>query len=314
MKYITLAFALFLVSAQIAFGASFERNLYFGLTNDPEVSKLQEFLASEGVFNHEPTGNFFSLTLQGVKDFQTKYGISPAAGYFGILTRTKANEILDVQLQASNQEQVIEPATPYVSDAQKQINALLQQISLLQTQLQSVQNQEQTLQSINTQVTQQTQVIQQQQQTIQQIQENTTPPLPPVLGVIEEPVYSLTIIRELSTDGRYGHRGIQKWTSASSSGYTSNSAGEIVYYFRTLWIALVKDGEIVTSDVSPVSVEVTTPYKDQNKTGDEFRIENADRKVFAVPFNYKAYSAGTHAIMFYAPSINASTSIEIVIE
>jgi len=149
----------------------FTKNLYFGIQNDPEVIKLQEFLTNEGVYSGPITGNFFSLTLQGVKNFQTREDISPAAGYFGPITRAIANEILNIKIQASEQQAMIETGakptplaapkttTDVVSSLQDQLNALLQQVSLLQQQLQ----------------TQQQTTLQQIQQSTQQIRQNTSP-------------------------------------------------------------------------------------------------------------------------------------------
>jgi peptidoglycan hydrolase-like protein with peptidoglycan-binding domain len=159
-------------------GASFDRDLHYGLQSDSQVNELQEFLAEQGLYSGPITGNFFSLTLQGVKDFQIKYGIEPAAGFFGPLTRAKANEVLVADVESSDQQALNEtgsvpaPSEPakttndVVSSLQAQISLLLQQISLLQMQTSA-------LQATQQQVQQQTEVIQQQQQTINQIQQNT---------------------------------------------------------------------------------------------------------------------------------------------
>lgn len=77
-----------------AFAAGFERDLYYGVSNDADVTRLQEFLKSEGVYSGPVTGNFFSLTREGVKRFQEREGIIPTLGYFGPKTRGRANEIL----------------------------------------------------------------------------------------------------------------------------------------------------------------------------------------------------------------------------
>ncbi|MFH1162098.1 MAG: peptidoglycan-binding domain-containing protein [Candidatus Jorgensenbacteria bacterium] len=170
----------------------FTKNLYFGIQKDSEVTQLQEFLTSEGLYSGPITGNFFSLTLKAVKDFQTRESISPAAGYFGPLTRARANQILGAQVQGSNEQAVAEtgttPAptpkttTDVVSTMQSQLEVLLQQVALLQQQLLAQQQTQQSVQNLQTQVTQQTQTIQQQQQTIQQIQQNTAPQPPsPIL-------------------------------------------------------------------------------------------------------------------------------------
>jgi hypothetical protein len=80
---------------------TFNRDLYFGLLNDFDVLSLQKFLASVEVYFGPITGNFFSLTQEGVKNFQVKESITPAAGYFGPKTRAKANEMLNSENQAS---------------------------------------------------------------------------------------------------------------------------------------------------------------------------------------------------------------------
>ena len=76
----------------------FQNNLYYGLTNSTDVKQLQEFLTDQGDYSGPITGNFFSLTLTGVKHFQSRLLISPVSGYFGILSRTQANLILDAQI------------------------------------------------------------------------------------------------------------------------------------------------------------------------------------------------------------------------
>ena len=83
--------------------AAFNINLRYGSKGE-EVKELQEFLTAQGVYNGPITGNFYSLTLKGVKDFQAKEAITPKSGFFGPISRTRANEILEVELQESNEE------------------------------------------------------------------------------------------------------------------------------------------------------------------------------------------------------------------
>lgn len=64
------------------------------MTNSQDVQELQEFLTTQGDYSGPISGNFFSLTLQGVKRFQTKNGVSPASGYFGAISRGVANNLL----------------------------------------------------------------------------------------------------------------------------------------------------------------------------------------------------------------------------
>jgi len=83
----------------------FERNLYFGITNSVEVKCLQEFLKNQGTEIYPEgliTGNFLALTEKAVIRFQEKYadeilkplGLERGTGFFGSMTRTKANQLL----------------------------------------------------------------------------------------------------------------------------------------------------------------------------------------------------------------------------
>lgn len=80
----------------LALGANFERDLFFGLRNDPDVTRLQEFLRDQAVYSGPVTGNFFTLTREGMKKFQEREKIIPAAGYFGPKSRARANALLSV--------------------------------------------------------------------------------------------------------------------------------------------------------------------------------------------------------------------------
>lgn len=73
----------------------FTRDLYFGLRNDPDVVKLQEFLRTKSFFNYPvSTGNYFTVTMQAVKSFQQINGITPLGGYFGPKSRALVNQII----------------------------------------------------------------------------------------------------------------------------------------------------------------------------------------------------------------------------
>jgi len=50
----------------------FTQNLYYGLQNNSQVTQLQEFLTSQGLYSGPITGNFYSLTLNAVRAFQVK--------------------------------------------------------------------------------------------------------------------------------------------------------------------------------------------------------------------------------------------------
>lgn len=108
--------------------ASFERDLYYGISNDSDVTRLQEFLRNQGVYDGPVTGNFLDLTRGGVKKFQEREGIAPIAGYFGPKTRARANQSLA--------EQTAPPASQdaVIADLLAQIKALQAKIQALQAQ------------------------------------------------------------------------------------------------------------------------------------------------------------------------------------
>lgn len=100
--------------------AAFNVDLRYG-SSGAEVFELQEFLTAEGVYTGPITGNFYSLTLAGVKAFQTKEGVQPVSGFFGPLTRAKANARLAVELEESDKEasttpKVVTPDKPRTSN------------------------------------------------------------------------------------------------------------------------------------------------------------------------------------------------------
>ena len=95
-KITTILAGAVLLFPAVSFAAPFERNLYYGLQNDSGVLALQEFLTDQGVYTGPITGNFFTLTLQAVKRFQTANSIAPVSGYFGVLSRGVANTLLTI--------------------------------------------------------------------------------------------------------------------------------------------------------------------------------------------------------------------------
>jgi len=83
----------------------FEKDLYFGMMNNPEVRCLQEFLKNQGSEIYPEglvTGNFLSLTQAAVNRFQEKYAdeilkplnLEKGTGYVGQMTKVKINEML----------------------------------------------------------------------------------------------------------------------------------------------------------------------------------------------------------------------------
>jgi len=95
MRYAVFLFFLLLFPGAVFAEQQFNRDLYFGLRNDPEVARLQEFLRGRGYFTYpQSTGNFFSGTLRAVRNFQQDQGISPVSGFFGPISRGVANRLL----------------------------------------------------------------------------------------------------------------------------------------------------------------------------------------------------------------------------
>lgn len=99
----------------------FERDLYYGLKNDSEVLRLQRFLVDEGVYEGPVTGNFFKLTLEGVKRFQSKEGISPISGYVGPKTRAVLNSRLVVAPKSETPEQLLAKLLAQVKELERQL-------------------------------------------------------------------------------------------------------------------------------------------------------------------------------------------------
>ena len=103
-------------------GFQFTKNLKLGV-RDQEVKYLQEFLNSDsativsasgaGSAGNETT-YFGPATQNAVKKFQTKYGITPVAGYWGIISRTQANSLLSTPVVVV--PPVVDPVTPPATD------------------------------------------------------------------------------------------------------------------------------------------------------------------------------------------------------
>ncbi|OHB22390.1 MAG: hypothetical protein A2939_03745 [Parcubacteria group bacterium RIFCSPLOWO2_01_FULL_48_18] len=123
---------------------AFDRNLSFGMENNADVVRLQEFLTKQGFYNGPVTGNFLTLTFAAVKKFQNAYGISPVSGFFGPLSRGKANEILLKQLPTQPLMEKPPPPPPVAGPPPPdptsvvlslQLQELLKQIAFLQEKI-----------------------------------------------------------------------------------------------------------------------------------------------------------------------------------
>lgn len=94
----------------------FSYNLYYGITNNASVESLQEFLTVQGDYSGPITGNFYSLTLAGVKTFQGNNGL-PTTGYFGVLSRGVANDLLTQAMPSPSIGEVGSDTVPVISSS-----------------------------------------------------------------------------------------------------------------------------------------------------------------------------------------------------
>jgi len=80
-------------AGQVLGAAVYNFTTNFGLgSSDPDVTALQQFLATAGFYGGPITGNFGPVTKLAVKLFQKANNISPVSGYVGPLTRGLLNE------------------------------------------------------------------------------------------------------------------------------------------------------------------------------------------------------------------------------
>src|SRR5579872_4173189 len=109
-KYLIVFTTILFLFPFITFASAFNQNLYYGLTSSTDVMALQEFLTNQGYYTGPVSGNFFSLTLAGVKKFQGANNL-PTSGYFGILSRGVANNLLASEMNVPTQESGTVPAS-----------------------------------------------------------------------------------------------------------------------------------------------------------------------------------------------------------
>ncbi len=131
MKKTCFLLTFFTLLPLFASAAFFDRDLFFGMRGEPDVTRLQEFLKGEGVYSGPITGNFFNLTREGVSSFQRREGIEPSLGYFGPKSRVRANTLLGVK--------PVLPSAPVVKE--DPVAALMAQIQALEAQIKALQAQ-----------------------------------------------------------------------------------------------------------------------------------------------------------------------------
>lgn len=127
-KNLFLALLISTLLMPFAAHASIDKNLYYGLTNDDQVSQLQTFLISKGDLNGTVTGNFYGKTLGAVQVYQSSQHITPT-GFVGPVTRTAINTELAGQTPVLVQDQssIIEQLKAQIASLQAQLTFILSQ-------------------------------------------------------------------------------------------------------------------------------------------------------------------------------------------
>ncbi|MDD5016383.1 MAG: peptidoglycan-binding domain-containing protein, partial [Atribacterota bacterium] len=97
---------LFLLLTPTLASATLDQNLYYGLFRNDGVKELQRYLIEKGFMTGQATGNFYTVTLSAVKNYQASKNII-TTGYVGPLTRQSINADL-----SSTQTPTQIPATP----------------------------------------------------------------------------------------------------------------------------------------------------------------------------------------------------------
>src|SRR3989344_6786562 len=97
-----VAILLMLPFASLFAAESFTRDLSWGLQNDPDVKRLQEYLRDKGFYVYaEIPGHYFSSTRSAVLKFQAAQNITPD-GVFSGETRTRLNQLFGPATQTSS--------------------------------------------------------------------------------------------------------------------------------------------------------------------------------------------------------------------
>jgi len=287
-----------------AFAQTFDQDLYYSMQESNDVKELQEFLTDNNFYSGPITGNFFSLTLAGVKRFQSANFITPLSGYFGPKSRGKANEIL-AQAGISKGQVVTETGTiTPVSIAPAKttndiVNSLIEQIKILQQQLVLLQQQQATLQQQNQQITQQT-------QTLQHIQQQTATPQQTTSS---QPNVNSNVPTEISIKSNICN--LVNFTTEyqlSSLLSNGNTDGRI---FMNAYVLNQESQNFYSSNPTAVMTVTTSDHsndKTLNGSG------NTGPCGFHYPYEFYTTKAGTYTITYSIPTLNLSKSITITIK
>ena len=298
-----LAILAFLVANQAS--AAITKDLKYGMTGDAEVTELQEFLTSEGLYSGPITGNFYSLTLKAVKSFQSREGITPVSGYVGTKTRARLNTFLDENVAVDENTIPVATSSAAKDSIQAQLNLLLQQLQALQAQSKAQEQTNETLQNVN-------QNLQNQQNTLNQIVNNTTstPPSQPSAPVAPTPVQKTFVLAYKEND----NNGYKITNSISATVDVTKSTDDM----NPLIFALVfKEGNEYMSSPQVYDIQVSAPDSSQSKT---IGTSNSTNGLFLdgykftgsyASYGYFPRATGTNTITFTSPSLGVTKSITI---
>lgn len=303
MKKFLIIFSLVLFPSFV-FAQTFDQDLYYGIQESADVKELQEFLTDNNFYSGPITGNFFSLTLAGVKKFQAANLIMPLSGYFGPKSRSKANDILSQSGISKGQVVTESGTTASVSAAPAKttndiIFSLIEQIKILQQQLVLLQQQQTTLQQQNQQIAQQT-------QTLQQIQQQTAPPQQTTSS---QPSVNSNVPTEISIKSNICNL-VNFTTEYQLSGLLSNgnTDGRI---FMNAYI-LNKDGQNFYNSNPTAVITITTSDHSNDKTLNG--SGSTGPCGFYYPYQFYTTKAGTYTITYSIPAFNLSKSITIIVK
>jgi peptidoglycan hydrolase-like protein with peptidoglycan-binding domain len=122
-----IAFIALLLLAPSFVSAAITSDLRYG-SKGPLVSELQQFLKAQNILVGTPTGNFYTITQNGVKTFQRLVGL-PQTGFVGPMTRAEINVRLLGAAKASSTPAVSTPTIPAVTaSTSPEVAALIAQV------------------------------------------------------------------------------------------------------------------------------------------------------------------------------------------
>ncbi len=264
--------------------ASFDHNLYYGMQNNSDVTELQEFLTVEKLYSGPITGSYYSLTLQGVKSFQEREGITPLSGYFGPKTRNAANLILSEVIGEEGEE--IVATTTVQSTINDLLLSLQGQVSVLMQQLEELKSMKKIQQT--------------QSEDLGTIKQNTTPPPAPVVIVPE-------VKKEITVD--IGQRKISKDGNVSYELFIFYLEDGVKKAGTEIVISSDDNGKFITERLLSEELGYQSYVVDKTATQITRSMGYRDNKPLAI-FTYVPNATGTRALTISANGY--SKTIEIM--